>query len=202
MYFCDYSLFVTRRLNRICFQSRELHRSQRNTTQGNTIQGRGKSSGKIECLWGLDSLVPLFGQGAIIAWDRSLLTRFEDLLSGAKRASSILRVCQELIQARRVKPERVCMRTYSTTSAAALDRIDMFGTRLLRLRIRRTSTRQYTLLETESPRARARARERRRALCKLSGLPGVSIIAARPIYLPFAPFNRIRKNSIAYLQPR
>lgn len=32
----------------------------------------------------------------------------------------------------------VCMRTYSTTSAAALDRIDMFGTRLLRLRIRRT----------------------------------------------------------------
>lgn len=48
-----------------------------------------------------------------------------------------------------------CMRTYSIAWAAALDRIDMFGTRLLRLRIRRTSTRQYTLLETESPSANA-----------------------------------------------
>lgn len=70
------------------------------------------------------------------------------------RLLSLPCVCQELV-ARGSQTVDVCMRTYSIASAAALDRIDMFGARLLRLRIRRTSTRQYTLLETESPGANA-----------------------------------------------
>lgn len=83
---------------------------------------------------------------------QNLLTRFEDLLSGVKRV--FYPPCLSGVGcARRGSggSNWTCMRTYSIASAAALDRIDMFGTRLLRLRIRRTSTRQYTLLETESP---------------------------------------------------
>lgn len=80
---------------------------------------------------------------------QNLLTRFEDLLSGVKYV--FYPSCLSGVGSDEGVKLGVCMRTYSTTSAAALDRIDMFGTRLLRLRIRRTSTRQYTLLETESP---------------------------------------------------
>lgn len=86
----------------------------------------------------------------------------------------------------------VCAHTRSRLGRGALDRIDMFGTRLLRLRIRRTSTRQYTLL-----RNRKSPRVRRRALCKLSEAPsGASIIArGRILLVPFVPLIEFAKNS-------
>lgn len=108
-----------------------------------------------------------------------------------RNASSILRVRQELIQARRVKPGAcVCAHTRPPrprllTELTCLELVysacGFAGPR-----------HDNTLFSKPKVPARARARERCRALCKLSGLPGVSIIA-RGRYLPFVPFNRIRQ---------
>lgn len=133
---------------------------ERNSGQGNTIQqGKRKGEGKIVCLWGLDSL-SLLGQGTIIAWDRTLLTHFEDPACETHLLSFVS--ARNWLRRGRRGQAYVCAHT-RPPQPRLLTELTCLKLVYPRLRIRRTSTRQYTLLETESSR-----RERRWALCKLS----------------------------------
>lgn len=141
----------------------------------------------IECLWGLDSL-SLLGQGTIIAWDRTCWRVSRTFYPVCEtRLLSFVSVRSWFRREKGWEGSSVCMRTYSTISVAALDRIDMFGTRLPPLA-------DSPDLDTTIHSSRNRKSPARTPLGIVQTFHGVSIIA-RGQYLPFVPLIEFDGNS-------